>query len=72
MKDQLLNWGFLQKLSDVFVIESENISIEVNLNDDETLSDVLVYIKGQTAPVPNCTNKIALFTFLYNLGLIEI
>lgn len=72
MKNQLLNWGFrLQKGSDWYELTGGETTIILKLINDD-IKSVYIFIHGYRASVPNCTTKLALFTFLYNLGLIEI
>lgn len=72
MKEQLLNWGFrFPKGADWYELTGGETTIILKLINDD-IKSVYILIRGFRAYVPNCTTKLALFTFLYNLGLIEI
>lgn len=72
MKEQLLNWGFIvSKCADWYELTGRETKIILKLINDD-IESVYIFIHGFRASVPNCTTKVALFTFLYNLGLIEI
>lgn len=73
MKDQLLKWGFKNKVgSDWYELKGVEITIVLKLVNEDIESVTIFIMGGYPAQVPNCNTKLALFTFLYNLGLIEI
>lgn len=72
MKEQLLKWGFKNNNADEWhELTQSDVTVLLKLVDDN-INTVYIFIHGYRASVPNCTTKLALFTFLYNLGLIEI
>lgn len=72
MKEQLLKWGFKNNNADEwYELTQSDVTILLKLVDDN-INTVYIFIHGYRASVPHCTTKLALFTFIYNLGLIEI
>lgn len=73
MKEQLLKWGFENQIgSDWYELRRDDNTTIILRSINDNLSSVCMFINEHRVYVPNCTTKLALFAFLYNLGLIEI